>query len=156
MIRNAVLGAALAVTCGLASLPASATTQVGVLECRISPGVGWIITSSKGLNCLFRSNRGFTEHYVGTLRKFGFDIGATGGGQMVWGVFAPSNSRRGALAGEYVGASADASLGAGIGANALIGGFGRSVSLQPLSIQAQTGVNLALGVTGLELLFAPR
>lgn len=155
MIRHALLGAAV-LAAGLATVPARAATQVGVLECRISGGVGWIITSSKSLNCRFRSNRGWSEHYVGTLRKFGFDIGATSGGQLVWGVFAPSNTRRGALAGEYVGASADASLGAGVGANALIGGFGRSVSLQPLSIQAQTGVNLALGVSGLELLWAPR
>jgi hypothetical protein len=156
MIRHALLGAAAALAVGAASVPASAATQVGVLECRISGGVGLIITSSKSLNCLFRSNRGWTEHYVGSLRKFGFDIGATTGGQMVWGVFAPSNSRQGTLAGEYIGASADASLGAGVGANALIGGFGRSVSLQPLSIQAQVGVNLALGVSGLQLLWAPR
>ena len=136
---------------------AAAQSQAGVLECTVSGGIGWIITSSKGLNCVFRRTKGRTpEHYVGTIRKFGLDIGATAQGRLVWAVFAPSNAKRGALAGGYVGAAADASVGAGLGANALVGGFGRSISLQPLSVQAQTGVNLAIGVAGLELLYAPR
>ena len=39
----------------------------------------------------------------------------------------------------------------GVGANALIGGFNKSVGLQPLSIQAQTGLNVAAGIADLEL-----
>ena len=39
----------------------------------------------------------------------------------------------------------------GGGAKLLIGGFNKSVALQPLSVQAQTGVNIAYGGAGLRL-----
>jgi len=42
-------------------------------------------------------------------------------------------------------------VGAGLGANALVGGSDRTVALQPLSLQGQTGLNVAAGVTDLEL-----
>lgn len=71
---------------------------------------------------------------------------------MTWAVIAPTRGfHHGALAGRYVGASGSASLGVGVGANALIGGSHRSIALQPLSIERQTGVNLALGIAGLTL-----
>ena len=59
-----------------------------------------------------------------------------------------------ALTGLYVGASGDIALGIGFGANALIGGSHRSITLQPLSVSGQIGVNLALGVAGLRLRYA--
>ncbi len=91
------------------------------------------------------------ELYTGSITKFGLDIGATSGGVMVWAVFAPSTRQFGALAGHYAGATAEATVGAGIGANALIGGSDRTVTLQPLSIQGQTGLNLAAGVASIDL-----
>jgi len=91
------------------------------------------------------------EVYSGSITKFGLDIGATTGGEMIWAVYAPSNKRFGALAGEYGGASAEATVGAGLGANVLVGGSDRTVALQPVSVQGQTGLNLAIGVAGLQL-----
>jgi hypothetical protein len=44
-------------------------------------------------------------------------------------------------------------VGAGVGANILIGGSNRTVELQPLSVQEQTGVNVAAGVAEIELRF---
>ena len=71
---------------------------------------------------------------------------------MVWIVFADTIGRRaGALAGDYVGISADASVAVGLGANVLVGGSDRTISLQPLSVQGQTGINVAAGVTELTL-----
>jgi hypothetical protein len=64
---------------------------------------------------------------------------------------ASSASTFGALAGEYGGASAEATVGAGLGANVLVGGSDRTVSLQPVSVQGQAGLNLAVGVSGLTL-----
>ena len=58
---------------------------------------------------------------------------------------------RAALAGNYGGASAEATVGAGVGANVLVGGSNRTIQLQPLSVQGQTGLNVAAGVTGIEL-----
>ena len=70
---------------------------------------------------------------------------------MVWAVYAATSGGPAALAGTYAGASAEASVGAGLGANVLVGGSNRTIALQPLSVQGQTGVNLAVGVTGLTL-----
>ena len=149
--------AALAVVVALA-LPAPSIaqgrerTKVGSLTCDISAGIGLIITSKKELTCMFTpSQPGPREVYTGSITKFGLDLGATTGGEMVWAVYAPTNRRFGALAGRYVGESAEATVGAGVGANVLVGGSNRTVSLQPVSGQGQAGLNLAVGVAGLEL-----
>lgn len=149
--------AALAVVAAVA-LPAPAMaqapnrTKVGTLTCDISAGIGLIIASKKDVTCMFTpSQPGPREVYTGSIRKFGLDLGATAGGEMVWAVFAPTDRRFDALAGNYGGASAEATVGAGIGANVLVGGSNRTVSLQPLSVQGQAGLNLAVGVAGLDL-----
>jgi uncharacterized protein DUF992 len=135
--------------------PASAQDriQVGTLECDISGGLGFIIASQKRLSCLFVPAQPGApqELYEGVINKFGLDLGATTGGRMVWAVYAPTDRWRNALAGSYVGASADASVGVGGGANLLVGGSNRTVALQPLSVQGQVGLNLAVGVADLEL-----
>jgi hypothetical protein len=154
MIKTTSFIVAAALTAAFA-MPASAAerTKVGTLDCDISGGIGLIVTSQKAVQCVFTpSARGRREVYQGTVTKFGLDIGATSGGRMVWAVFAPTNARlRGALAGEYAGATAEATVGAGAGANVLVGGSDRTVTLQPLSVQGQTGLNLAVGVAGLNL-----
>jgi len=122
------------------------------LNCDISAGIGAIIASKKRVTCMFTpSARGPREVYVGSISKFGLDVGATSGGEMVWAVFAPSSRRFGALAGNYIGATAEATVGAGLGANALVGGSNRTITLQPLSVQGQTGLNVAGGVAELTL-----
>ena len=54
-------------------------------------------------------------------------------------------------AGDYVGASAEASVVIGGGANVLVGGSDQTITLQPISIQTQTGLNLAIGVAEFQL-----
>jgi hypothetical protein len=131
---------------------APSRTKTGTLTCDISGGIGAIIASKKTVACMFTpAQPGPREVYTGSITKFGLDVGATGGGEMVWSVFAPSNKAFGALAGRYAGASAEATVGAGLGANVLVGGSNRTVALQPVSVQGQTGINLALGVAELEL-----
>lgn len=126
--------------------------RVGVLDC-FSPGsVGFIVGSVTNFNCTFRPTGGGPgERYAGRINRLGLDIGFTSSIRMVWAVFAATNYRRGALAGTYLGATAGAAIGVGLGANALVGGFNRSFALQPLSFQGDRGVNLQLTVTGLEL-----
>jgi len=86
------------------------------------------------------------------MNRIGLDIGITAGGVMVWAVLGSSSGvRPGVLTGRFVGASGEISVGVGAGANLLVGGSGQSVSLQPLSLEGQVGVNLALGVAGLTL-----
>jgi opacity protein-like surface antigen len=150
--------AAAALTLGaLAASPADAAgVKVGVLTCHVSSGFGFIFGSSKDLYCNYRPNAGEGEHYVGTVKKFGVDLGYTEGGEIIWGVIAPTSSlRRGALEGGYGGVSASAAVGVGVGANALIGGFDRSITLQPLSIEGMKGLNVAAGIGAIDLKYAP-
>jgi Protein of unknown function (DUF992) len=132
--------------------PAQSRAKVGTLTCDISAGIGLIIGSRKDVQCLFTpANQGPREVYVGAITKFGLDVGATAGGQMVWSVYAPTTAQVAALAGNYGGATAEATVGAGLGANVLVGGSDRTVALQPVSVQGQSGLNFAVGVSGLEL-----
>jgi len=157
-IKRALLGAAGALSLfAMAASPASAQStervQAGVLNCDVSGGLGLIIGSQKEVTCQFipADNNSRPEVYVGVINKFGLDIGATAQGQMVWNVFAPTSRPVAALAGDYVGAGAEATIAVGLGANVLIGGNNRTVALQPISVQGQTGLNIAAGVTELRL-----
>ncbi len=129
-----------------------ANVKVGSLTCDVSGGIGLILGSSKAVRCTYtRASDGRNETYTGSIKKFGLDIGVTGEQVMAWGVFAPSTVDDGALAGEYGGATAEATAGAGVGANVLIGGFNNTITLQPVSLTAQTGLNVAAGVANLSL-----
>lgn len=151
----AVITAAAFVAALVSSAPAFAQAQrvkSGTLTCDISGGIGLIITSHKDVTCMFTpSQPGPREVYVGGINKFGLDLGATAGGEMVWAVYAPTTRRFGALAGSYTGATAEATVGAGLGANVLLGGSDRTIALQPLSVQGQAGLNVAAGVAELTL-----
>jgi hypothetical protein len=71
-------------------------------------------------------------------------------------VFAPTRDiGPGDLAGNYGGMTAEAAVGVGGNANVLVGGSNSSIALQPLSLEGQTGLNLAVGVGALELRFGP-
>jgi hypothetical protein len=152
-LRAATLAVALVALSALAQPAlAQSNVKVGALRCDVAGGLGMIITSAKDMRCVYTSSRGYAERYTGTIRKFGLDIGQTGRGVLTWAVFAPTaGPGRGALAGDYVGADASVALGAGLGANALVGGFQRSFTLQPLSVEAQSGVALAAGVASMTL-----
>jgi hypothetical protein len=144
-----------AVIAGAITLAAPAQAdgiKLGTLECHVSSGWGFIFGSSKDLRCTFAPNKGVPEHYVGSISKFGVDIGYTSSAVIVWAVFAPnSGPKRGALAGDYAGATASATIGVGVGAHALVGGFDRSITLQPLSIEGNTGLNVAGGIGAMSL-----
>jgi hypothetical protein len=134
---------------------AQSRTEVGVLECVSAGGAGFIIGSIRDVTCTFRPSprqMARPEQYVGTISRFGFDIGVTARTVMVWAVFAPTtNIGRGDLVGDYAGVSGQATVGAGLGANVLVGGSNRTISLQPLSVEGSVGLNIAVGVAGLAL-----
>jgi hypothetical protein len=144
---------------GVAAMVGPAAAQavnVGTLTCNVASGWGFIFGSSKALNCTFAGVGGRYEHYTGNITKFGADIGYTSGGVLVWTVVAPVGAMTpGALGGSYAGATASATVGVGVGANALIGGSNNTIALQPLSIEGNTGLNVAAGVAGIQLSPAP-
>jgi len=144
----------------LAATPMMAFAQenvkIGQLSCNVSGGLGFVVTSAKEISCTFTPVEGPSEPYFGTIDKFGLDIGQTDQGVLEWTVFAPTRQPPpGALAGKYSGLNASATVGVGLGANLLVGGSNDTFSLQPLSLQAQTGISLAAGVAALTLRTAP-
>ncbi|CAN5319101.1 hypothetical protein BH10PSE7_BH10PSE7_21900 [soil metagenome] len=150
-MRKLVLAAFVAL--GLA-VPGSAAQaggiKIGILSCGIGSGIGWIIASSKSVDCVYQPGHGGRiEHYQGRIGKLGVDIGVTNQSVLVWAVFAPGRTHHGGLEGVYGGATAEATVAVGFGANVLVGGFENTINLQPVSVQAQTGINFAAGRAGL-------
>jgi len=151
-LRIAAMTAAVALTPALAGpAAAQAGIQVGTLTCNSAGGWGFIFGSTRAVACTF-SGPGRVEYYRGEISKFGVDIGYTSGGVLIWTVVAPTaNMGPGTLAGTYAGGTASATVGVGVGANALIGGSGNHIALQPLSLEANRGLNVAAGVAALTL-----
>ena len=152
--RMARFGALAAAMMASAPTLAQERMQAGSLTCDVSAGIGLILGSQRQVYCTFTpAYPGPVEVYTGNITRIGLDLGATTGGVMIWIVYAPTARPVGGLAGEYVGASGEVSVVAGLGANVLVGGSGSTVALQPVSVQEQTGLNLAAGIAGLELQF---
>jgi hypothetical protein len=127
-------------------------SQSGLLSCAMAPTIGLIVGSQQVMRCEFRPDRGTPEYYSGVMGRIGLDLGFTAGGQMAWAVLVNTQvPMRWALTGTYVGGSGDIALGIGVGANVLVGGNNSSVVLQPLSVEGQVGLNLALGIASLQL-----
>ncbi|MGE5269174.1 MAG: DUF992 domain-containing protein [Thiohalocapsa sp.] len=157
MSKTLRLAAALAMTVGIATTvhappaAAQAGVRVGTLTCNVASGWGFVFGSSRSLNCTF-AGPGRYEYYVGNISRFGVDVGYIQGGILVWTVVAPTaNLAPGSLAGTYAGGTASATVGVGVGANALVGGSGNTVALQPLSVEGTTGLNVAAGVAAMTL-----
>jgi hypothetical protein len=155
-IRNVARLTAAAAFAALIASPALAqsSVKVGTLTCDISAGIGLLISQQQTMTCAFQpADGGPPDNYTGRIDKFGLALGEVQQGTMVWGVLAPASGfPHGALAGTYGGVGAEATAGAGLGANLLVGGTGRSFSLQPLTVQGQAGLNFAAGVTTLTLI----
>lgn len=134
----------------------AAGVEAGVLTCNVDSGWGYVIGSNRALDCTYSSNAGDNEHYIGHIAKLGVDLGYISRATMVWGVVAPTlKLAPGALAGGYGGGTAGVALGVGVAANALIGGFDKSISLQPLSIEGSNGVDVSAGLASLDLEYQP-
>jgi hypothetical protein len=151
--RLAIALTVIAMTWSATPAQTQTTIQLGVLECDISAGFGLIFTEKQSLSCVYTPSKGgATDRYSGSVEEFGLELGVTSGGVLTWVVLsAEKGVPRGALAGTYVGLSANASVGVGLGANDLSGGFKRAYILQPYSIQTQTGMNVAAGISKVTL-----
>ncbi len=151
-VSRRALGAAAVVAISAVAPAHAAHVEVGVLNCTVYGGAGLVFGSTKDLDCTFKGTSGGTEHYRGSINKFGIDLGFTNKSKIIWTVLAPSaDLPSGALAGNYGGVSAEATVGLGVGANALIGGSNDTVALQPVSVQGQQGLNFAVGISQLKL-----
>ena len=116
-----------------------------------------IVVGTKEMSCVFTPTMGPPERYVGRITTVGLDLGVTTSGALGWAVLMAGSTPYppAGLGGNYIGASADASVGIGGGGNLLVGGNDRAFALQPLSAQAQTGLNVSAGLSGLECVTRP-
>jgi hypothetical protein len=146
---GAAFAAALAFTTSQAN--AHQDVEAGLLQCR-GQSMSYVLASVTQLQCVFQPNVGSPQPYLATIKRVGIDIGWNQSTILHWAVFAPTRRPGpGALAGTYIGGSANATFGVGVGANALFGGSPATVSLQPVSLQGQTGIGAAGGISALEL-----
>ena len=144
--------ASLSLLAPIASANAAPPVRAGILQCQGGQNVGFVVGSVANFECVFRSEGRRPEPYIATVRRIGLDLGVTEQTQLSWAVNAP-NSRlgRGELAGSYGGVGANASIGIGGGGNFLVGGPANAYALQPLSVQGQTGLNVAAGIADIQL-----
>src|SRR4030081_3926867 len=141
-----------ALTASIASANALPPVRAGILQCQGGQNVGFVVGSVTSLECVFQSEGRRPEPYIATVRRYGVDLGITDQTRLAWAVNAPTTRvGRGDLAGNYGGVGANASIGVGFGGNFLVGGPANSYALQPISVQGQTGVNVAAGGADIEL-----
>ncbi|KQV83664.1 DUF992 domain-containing protein [Rhizobium sp. Root1220] len=146
-------GSAAAISVAAANVSNAAEhVEVGTLDCDVAAGVGVIIGTQQEARCTFTpSASGHVERYTARINEFGIDIGEVKATKLAWLVYAPTSRDKAALSGTYSGVTADVAVGIGLGANVLIGGLNGTISLQPISVKAEEGVNIAVGVTSLTL-----
>jgi hypothetical protein len=128
----------------------AAAVKSGVLSCHVDSGWGLLIGSSKSADCVFTASNGKKTKYKANITKIGVDVGYTDNKNIAWVVLSLNGDGAG-LEGTYLGVNAEATVVAGLGANALVGGLNRNFALQPISVQGQTGLNVAAGVAALTL-----
>lgn len=155
-ISTLVAAALLAATPALAQQPQQqqqgGSVSVGTLRCDVAGSTSFIFGSTRQVDCQFVGAGGRREHYTGEITRYGVDLGFTSAAVMLWGVLAPtSDVQPGVLAGTFAGVSGGVTAGVGVGANVLLGGSNRAIQLQPLSIEGNRGLNIALGVAEMSL-----
>lgn len=150
--RNPILVAVALAATLVGTRAADARVEAGMLTCEVGEGAALIISSPRDLHCVFHKANGQTEAYRGKLREIGLDIGVSGRGVIAWAVLAATTDvPPGELAGTYGGIEAGAAAAVGGRGQALVGGARRTISLQPLSVEGEAGLNLAVGIVQMEL-----
>jgi Protein of unknown function (DUF992) len=151
-LMSAIVVVAFLIKAAIPAYAADMTVKTGYLTCHEASGWGFIIGSSHKLHCTYTSNSHRVEYYSGSISKFGADIGYLQSAVILWAVAAPTTELgAGALAGSYAGVQASVALGVGAGANVLVGGFKKSIALQPISVEGQNGLNVAAGIGSITL-----
>jgi hypothetical protein len=139
---------------GLIGMQEPAAAQVtgpptGRLSCTVGTNFAAIAKSQRPTECRFRPRRGPMQHYTGIVRSFSLDLGSVRSAAMVWRVYGPyARASLGALSGTYKSGTTTALSTAG---NALSGGKDNEATLLPLPFQGNRNINVAIGVTALEL-----
>ena len=149
----ATIAAAITSAVLMAAPAHAAGVKVGTLTCDVEAGWGYVLGSQKDLNCVFKSaTNGTIAKYSGDVTKLGLDVGYTNAGVMVWAVVAPSSDMHlDALEGKYAGATVVVTAVVGGNFNAMIGGLDKSITLQPISVEGNTGLSVTAAIGAMKL-----
>ncbi len=144
---------ALAIALGTSTSWAEVGAELGVLTCKLTDVQNDIVYTDEKFACEFKPKSGKAERYAGQIKSVGLDLSVTKEMTLVWGVLAPTAHAGAAhsLRGTYVGGDAAVALGAGAGANVLVGGGENSITLQPISVTGIVGSGASLGIEEFEL-----
>lgn len=132
---------------------ANSRIYIGSLTCNIEGGTGYILGSSKSMDCVFLSKDGVqSAQYTGTINKVGVDIGYTKAIHTIWRVYTlgpdrPANS----LSGTYVGEQGTVAAGGQAGGNWIYGGPNAEIGMIASGIVQDAGYNLAMGIGAMTL-----
>jgi hypothetical protein len=162
---SAALAATLAFAVGACQSPtgqqlnqqnSSSRIYIGALTCNVSGSTGYVLGSTKSLDCVFLDRNGTTANYTGTINKVGIDLGYTRAVHSIWRVYSLGSDRAAdQLSGRYVGEDSTLAAGTQAGGNWLYGGRDKEISMIAAGVVKDAGYNFATGVAEMSLSLKP-
>ena len=129
---------------------------IGALSCNIAGGTGYVLGSSKSMDCVFLDRNGHSAEYTGTINKVGVDIGYTKAVHTVWRVYSLGSDRKpNQLSGTYVGEQSTVAAGGQAGGNWIYGGPNAEIGMVASGIVKDAGYNLATGIAEMSIKLKP-
>ena len=137
---------------------ANSKVYIGALTCEIAASNGYLIGSSKDMDCVFEPLIGGQQAYDGTFNRLGIDVGYTKKMRMLWKVFSiGSNHGPDAVVGKFIGENATITADQQTGGNWLYGGQDGAAVMQASALLDGTdqGYNIEYGVAQITLRIRP-
>lgn len=136
--------------------PANARSRRPELVCSIAGGFGFLVYAQRGITCIYYPGDDNVEFYVGSSENIGLDSGPNNARRIAFTVTGANPDQVGALAGSFVGAKADATIGFGLSGEALVGGSTGGIALTPFQNEGDTGINFSVALGTFKLTYAGR
>jgi hypothetical protein len=131
---------------------AGSRIYIGALSCNVSGSQGYVLGSTKQLDCVFIDKNGTSASYTGTIHKYGIDIGYTRAVHSIWRVYSLGSEKSAtALSGRYIGEDTTIAAGSQAGGNWLYGGSNREIAMLASGVVNDAGYNFATGVAEMSL-----
>lgn len=151
-VASVLTGLALVASPAIGQTSDEADVELGTLTCELQAVTNVLIYAEESFECTFVTEDGVTQTYDATIGKVGANLQLKTDQTLKWIVMSSVDpAKEQDLSGDYIGASAQASLGVGAGANLMVGGSGDNFTLQPLSLSGQEGIGASLTIDGLNL-----
>jgi hypothetical protein len=112
-----------------------------MLNCKLNPGIGFVIAGHQSMEYSFTPNTpDQPQRYDSAIDTVGLDVGFTTDGALGWPSLHPLSVRLSDRWPANMSGSPETGIGVGGGANVLIRGLGRSFALQPVPLEGSAGL----------------